>query len=170
MKYFRPVKMKPWLILLIWATVLIVLAGAQSHRFSAPVRRRRIERIEPTIAEEGNTEDKNNASANKELEVKRRIDLMKGSAGRNEPGTNIASKTDKQNSKTKNTPVTGRGVATHRGNGVGQTRGKQVSNRQHQVQKIRSRGRQIQSRVGETEKKGRNKRPLKIKASRETSD
>merc|ERR1719312_748081 len=132
--------------------------------------RRRIERIESTNEEDGNTGDRNNASANKELEVKRRIDLMKGSAGRNEPGTIVASKTDKQNSKTRNTPVTGRGVAKHRRNGVGQTRGKHVSNKQHQVQKIRSRGRQIPSRVGETEKKGRNKRPLKIKASRETSD
>merc|ERR1719312_1584319 len=132
--------------------------------------RRRIERIESTNEEDGNTGDRNNASADKELEVKRRIDLMKGSAGRNEPGTIVASKTDKQNSKTRNTPVTGRGVAKHRRNGVGQTRGKQVSKRQHQVQKIRSRGRQIPSRVGETEKKEKNKRPLKIKASRETSD
>merc|ERR1719312_2129321 len=132
--------------------------------------RRRIERIESTNEEDGNTGDRNNASADKELEVKRRIDLMKGSAGRNEPGTIVASKTDKQNSKTRNTPVTGRGVAKHRRNGVGQTRGKHVSNRQHPVQKIRSRGRQIPSRVAETEKKGRNKRPLKFKASRKNSN
>merc|ERR1711872_746577 len=104
--FFRVVKMKPWLILLVWPTILIVTVGAQSHRFAQPFRRRRIEGIEATNVEGKKNHDRNNE--NNKLEVKRLMELMKGIEGRDEPGTDIASKTDKQNSKTQNTLGSGR--------------------------------------------------------------